>query len=265
MRTPRLYVDQALQAGQLLTLSATAAHHVVRVLRLRPPAPLVLFNGTGTEFSACLANVQSPATLPEKPRKRATTAALAYCQVLEEKMPRNAELPQPITLVQALPHGDKMDWIVEKMVECGVAAIQPLISQFGAAALTPDRLTNKMRHWQEIIIAASEQSGRLRLAKIHAPQTLAQYLSGLSPTKLTAGSHYYFDPQANKAFHQLTPSGDAPCHLLIGPEGGWSPEELKRFDEAGFQGVRLGPRILRCETAGIVAISAFSACQGWLS
>ncbi len=235
---PRFFCSAALAAGLTIDLPEAVAHHV-HVLRLLPGAELRLFNGDGAEYVAHLVSV-------DKRRASAQVKAMVA---------RDVELPYEITLAQALPEASKMDWIIEKAVEMGVAAIQPLAAQRCVVRLAPERAEKKMLHWQGVIIAASEQSGRNRLARLAPPGDLQQYLAqnGLHRRLLLTprGSQSL----SGWARHQPAQS----LSLLIGPEGGFTEQEEDAAIARGAIALSMGPRVLRTETAGIAAVAMLNA------
>ncbi|MBC7202591.1 MAG: 16S rRNA (uracil(1498)-N(3))-methyltransferase, partial [Pusillimonas sp.] len=187
---------------------------------------------------------------------------------------RNVELAGQITLAQALVSADKMDWIIEKAVELGVHAFIPIAAQRSVVSLGAERLNKKIRHWEKVIESASAQCGRNQLMHLGNPQTLAALLAteesrpgnttGLSPCaepgpNLTLVSH----PNAQNTLRDVLTSSSNRITLLVGPEGGWSDEELKRVAQCNVQPVSFGKRILRTETAGLAMVSAISALQHW--
>ena len=247
MPLPRFHVDLPLQAGARLDLPAPIAHHALRVLRLRDGEEIVLFDGRGGQY---------PARLEADGR----TAAAQ----LGPHDPREAELPGRIVLAQAIPSGDKMDWVVEKAVEVGVHAIQPLAAARSILKLSGERLEKRVQHWQRVAIAACEQCGRNRVPTVAAPLTPEQWLSRPAPD----GTRRVFcDPDAEVRLTQWLgdlPAPPADLELLVGPEGGWSPEEYALATRHGVRAVRFGDRILRTETAGTALISALSAKLDWI-
>lgn len=242
---PRLYCPTPLVAGARLLLPDTLAHHV-RVLRLRDGETLSLFDGLGGEYSAVL--------------QFEGKSAWAQVGGLD---PREAELPGRITLVQGLPGGDKMDWIAEKAVELGAAALAPIRARRSVVQLSEERTAKRMAHWQRIAQAAAEQCGRNRLMAVEAPLTLENWLA-----RPAAGLRLLCHPDAGATLDQalapLAGRAGAEISLLVGPEGGWSDEELEAARRAGVQAVRFGPRVLRTETAGLALMAAVSALLGWL-
>ncbi len=242
MAAPRFYCPQPVQPGTTLELPDALAHHV-RVLRLAEDDPVILFDGRGGE-------------IPGSVRFEGKSVWVN----LGGQSDRDAELLGRVTLLQGLPGGDKMDWIVEKAVELGVSQLQPVTARRSITQLSGQRLEKRMQHWQRIIIAASEQCGRNRLMRLDAPTTLAR---ALAPPG--ADLRLICDPAAPVALSDALSQAGKPAGvtLLIGPEGGWDDEELATAQRAGAKAVRYGPRVLRTETAGLALVSAVTALQGW--
>jgi len=262
MRVPRLYLPVPLAAGMTLPLNENAFNHAVRVLRLKPDAPLTLFNGQGGTFAAKLLEVS----------KRE-----AWVQVTSA-LPGEAESPLQVTLAQGISRGEKMDYTLQKAVELGVAAIQPLFAKRSGVDLAGERLIRKIQHWRGIVIGACEQCGRNQLPELREPLPLIQWLAqqndpfppregrvegGGEASKEGARAclRLLLDPLAKQGLRGLEPPTGT-VTLLIGPEGGLSPAEIAGAQAAGFAGVRLGPRVLRTETAGVAALAALQALWG---
>jgi 16S rRNA (uracil1498-N3)-methyltransferase len=238
---PRFYCAQALSIGATIALPDHVAHHV-QVLRLALGAHITVFNGEGGEFTATLC-------LIEKKRVNAEIKTFS---------PREVELPYAFTLAQALPEASKMDEIVQKAVELGVTAIQPLAAQRCVVRLTAERASKKITHWQGIIIAAAEQSGRNRLANVAEPANFDDWIAQhdlhrrilLSPRAEQSLSDWarHHPPQA--------------VTVMIGPEGGFTEKEEKLAEAHGALVLSIGSRVLRTETAGMAALSALNAVWG---
>lgn len=241
MARPRFFCPLPLQPHQALALPADLAHYALRVLRLKDGAAVILFDGLGGEYEAVL-RVQG----------KSAEALVGAHHALE------AELPGRITLVQGLPSGDKMDWIVEKAVELGANRLIPIAARRSVVQLNPEREVKRLKHWQRIAQSASEQCGRNRLMRIDAPLNLEACLDALD----AAGPALLCHPEAGKTLGQaLGPEPDVT--LLVGPEGGWSPEEQQLALRRGATPIRFGTRVLRTETAGLALIAAVSALKGW--
>jgi 16S rRNA (uracil1498-N3)-methyltransferase len=241
MRIPRIYLPLSLTVGAAVQLDDNAFSHAVRVLRLKPGAALILFNGEGRAFAAMLADVS----------KRDAWARVTG--VLPDEM----ESPLRIVLAQGISRGEKMDYTLQKAVELGVATIQPLFAERGVVDLTGERLARKIQHWRGIVIGACEQCGRNRLPELPKPLALVDWLA----RPVEPGLRLLLDPSAARGIRGFEPPTDG-VTLLIGPEGGLSLAEIDRARAMGFTGVRLGPRILRTETAGVAALGAVQALWG---
>lgn len=241
MRVIRAFVDRPLAAGQTVELPDDAAAHLVRVLRLREGDACVLFNGDGFDHDARLVSVG----------KRGASAAIVATRAVD------IESPLRITLLQGIARGEKMDWILQKATELGVAAFVPVSSDRSEVKLDAERASKRHAHWRSVVVSACEQSWRTRVPAVAAPQSLADALTALAP----GSARYTLDPDATGGLSTLsTPDGD--LVLAIGPEGGWSANDRHLLETAGFIGLRLGPRILRTETAGIAAIATLQARFG---
>lgn len=245
MRLTRIFVEADLAPGARIVLPDAAAGHLLRVLRLAVGDACVLFNGDGRDYHARIAATG---------KREATAEILAAREIASES-------PLRIVLLQALARGEKMDWIVQKATELGVTAIVPILSERSEVKLDADRADRRSAHWRSVAVAACEQSGRARLPDIGVPQPLAGALH-----VLPASAHRLaLDPEAEltlAGLAQTRPAPDTRIVIAIGPEGGWSPGDLALLRGAGFTGLRLGPRVLRTETAGVAAIAALQATCG---
>ena len=247
MRLSRLHVDATLAIGDRITLPETAAGHLVRVLRAEIGDACVLFNGNGHDYDARITAIG----------KRNVEVEILAVRALDN------ESPLRITLLQALARGEKMDWILQKATELGIAAVIPVESERSEVKLDGERVGKRLVHWQSVIVAACEQSGRAVVPAIAPPQPLANALRALPSSPAL---RLLLDPKASRALAGL--GLDVVEHsrrelvLAIGPEGGWSPRDHELLRTAGFEGMRLGPRILRTETAGIAAIAVLQSRLG---
>jgi 16S rRNA (uracil1498-N3)-methyltransferase len=238
---PRFHVPQPLAAGQQLELPADVAHHI-NVVRMEPGDTLTLFNGDGGEYTAVLTEVQ---------KKK----AWAEIKVFD---PREAELPFAVTLAQALPEGSKMDWIIEKAVELGVTGIQPLAARRCVVRLSAERAEKKLEHWNGIVVSASEQCGRNRLASVAAPLEFRDWIAQQDLHKRVILTPRASDSLADWARHQPAQA----LSIMVGPEGGFSDEEEAEALRHGALPLSIGPRVLRTETAALAAVSILSAAWG---
>jgi 16S rRNA (uracil1498-N3)-methyltransferase len=242
MRIPRIYVPQALHPGHEIELPAQAGEHIARVLRLDRGHPLRLFNGAGGEYASEIASLA----------KRSVTA-----RVLEGVPADDRESPLRITLGQGVARGEKMDWVLQKATELGVARIVPLVTDRTEVKLDAERAERRMAHWEAVIASACEQCGRNRLPELAQPMKLADWAAQLGDE---AGLRLALDPNGDVGVRALSPGTLAT--LAVGPEGGLSAHDLATLGQAGFRSLRLGPRILRTETAGLAALAALQAIHG---
>ena len=246
MRIPRVYLAQALRAGDTVALPTSACEHLLRVLRMAEGAPLLLCNGDGMDYRATLVDIG----------KRGAHARIA------DATPNHSESPLQVTLAQALARGEKMDLVVQKATELGVVAIQPIITERTEVRLDAERGAKRLAHWQAVAVAACEQSGRACVPVIAEPLQLATYAAGIDANAIRlaldpGGERLSCLPSINDAS-----VSEKPIHLVVGPEGGLSERDLAQLHAAGFSGMRLGPRILRTETAGLAALAALQALAG---
>ncbi|MDX2347013.1 MAG: 16S rRNA (uracil(1498)-N(3))-methyltransferase [Legionella sp.] len=242
MRTVRIYQAGAYALHDLVELSEPASHHVLRVLRMRASDSLTLFCGDNQEYSARIITV----------KKHIVTVRIEGVQ------PVDRESPCVIHLAQGIAKKEHMPFIIQKAVELGVASITPLITKHCAIKSNSKQLAKKHAQWEAIAIGACEQSGRNTLPPIHPPSTLDNYLKDN-----TATHKYLLDPKADTSWRDFTSNASKDAiSLLIGPEGGLHPQEISEAKALQFQGISLGPRILRTETATLTALSVLQAFLG---
>lgn len=273
MREVRVFVELALAPGDTVTLATGPARHVARVLRLRAGATLALFNDQGGEFSAVIESVRGEAV---------TVNVLSHTSVERES-------PRPIVLLQGIARGERMDLIVQKATELGVTHILPISTARSVVQLDDARASKRQMHWRSIAIAACEQCGRNRLPHIAPVRDLTDALSalqaierlaidqqavdpsGTEPSRIQVderekhSSRGLLDPQSRLTLSQwLTPApaASSAISLLIGPEGGLEDGERAMAEGHGFTAVRLGPRVLRTETAALAALAAIQSRVG---
>lgn len=240
MRLTRSHVAAPLQVGDEITLPDDVAAHLLRVLRLQEGDACILFNGDGHDYDA---------------RITAIGKREARAQLLSARRVDN-ESPLRITLLQGIARGEKMDWILQKATELGVARFLPVSSDRSEVKLDAQRADKRLAHWRGIVVSACEQSGRALVPDVMAPQALAQAAT------MRTGRGFILDPFAEASLAALQGAALRECTIAIGPEGGWSPRDREHLLAAGFEGLRLGPRVLRTETAGIAAIAALQALSG---
>lgn len=241
MATPRFYHPDALLPGQSVTLNSNAAAHASRALRLQAGDEIILFNGDGNDYHGKLSSIS----------KQAVTTDILQATACD------TESPLHITLVQAISSGDRMDFTIQKAVEMGVNAIQPIASKRSIVKLAGDRAEKRREHWQNVVISACEQSCRATIPAVAMPLSLLDWLV----QKHDADTLITLAPDAPITLPQISASGQR-IHLLIGPEGGLTDDEIRLAAQYGYTSVRMGPRILRTETAALAAIASMQSLWG---
>jgi len=242
MAAPRFFCPDGLAAGATIDLPESVAHYAARVLRLKDGAALTLFDGQGGEY---------PATLFLQGKRVGA--------ILGPHLARDVELGGEITLVQGLPSGDKMDWIIEKASELGVQRVVPIAAERSVLQLSGARLDKRQAHWQRVAESAAEQCGRNRILDVTPLQTLGAWLG-----QPASGVRLLCHPALAQPLRAALPAGARHLSLLIGPEGGWSEAELKIAQASpAVQPVRWGERVMRTETAGVAMSAACIALLDW--
>lgn len=239
-RIIRVYQPGDYHPGETIDLNPAASQHIAVVLRRQPGEILCLFNGQNQEFAALITGIH----------KNRVSVAIQSCESI------NRESPRPIHLAQGISKGERMDFVVQKAVELGVATITPLLTQHCSIRLDKMRMEKKQRHWQAIAMAACEQCGRNQVPVIHPILALEDFLS-----QCDSALKFILHPKEQKTWrdYQFDVRDMA---LLIGPEGGLSEQEVFLAQQADFQPLTLGPRILRTETATLAALSLLQALGG---
>lgn len=240
MRDIRIYQPGVYGPGDTIELSEEAGQHVGVVLRMQAGDPLTLFSGDNREFTALITSAH---------KKKVGISITAVRQVSRES-------PLAIHLAQAVSKGDRMETVMQKAVELGVASITPIITERCAVKLNAERLEKKCLQWQAIVIAACEQSGRNRVPRVHPPLAFNKYLQTEKPDQ-----NFVLYPAAEKNWRDYTLSLPE-VGLIIGPEGGLSAHEIEQLFAHQFAPLSLGPRVLRTETAAIAALSVLQALGG---
>lgn len=244
MATPRFYCPTPLAAHSLIPLPPDLAHHAIRVLRLKPDSPIVLFDGLGGEYPA-----------------RLVIDGKNGSALTEEHHMVEAELKGHITLVQGIASGDKMDWIIEKATELGATKIIPIAARRSVLQLSGERLQKRLQHWRRVAQAASEQCGRNRIMEVSPPCSLQTWLeSPVAADHVRLLCHPESDVTLVQALDAQEPDT---LSILVGPEGGWSDEEIALAQQHALTQVQFGTRVLRTETAGLALIAAISALRNW--
>jgi len=235
MRLTRVYVDAPVTAGKRLVVAGNAANHIARVLRLRSGDALTVFDGSGGEFGARV----------EEFRKEAVVVCV------EEHRTLDRESPLPLTLAQGISRGERMDWIIQKATELGASRIVPVFTKRSVVRLDDKQAERKLQHWRAIAVSACEQCGRNRLPDVAAPADFFDVL----PAGFSAGeTRLLLSPTGDLRIDDLKDVGKG-ITVLIGPEGGLEDAEQEAAVAAGFKAVRMGPRVLRTETAAIAALT----------
>ena len=240
----RFHFDGKLGNGSDVRLHPDAAHHAVRVLRLAVGEPIVLFDGLGGEFEARITRID---------RGDVSVKTGAHVDVERESRLQ-------VRLVQGLSSGDRMDITLQKAVELGVASIQPVATERSVVKLKDERAQRRVEHWQNLVIAACEQCGRNRVPEVSPLMNLPDWLAQLETPAPDDEARVLLSPAAAVPLKALAPMPR--MTLLVGPEGGLSPVETQLAQSRGFTAVRLGPRILRTETAALATLSAIQALWG---
>lgn len=240
MRIPRIYQSQALAVDSEVELSPEASHHLANVLRIKAGQNIVLFNGDGNEYTGVISSLS----------KRHVNV------YIDAQLSISVESTLPLHLGQGVSKGDRMEMVIQKAVELGVHEITPIVTERCNVKLNAERWHKKQQQWQKIIIAACEQSGRNKVPQLHPPLDLSAWLQ-----QSTECLRLMLDPHAEQRMQQVAvpPRG---VRLLIGPEGGFSTNECYTAEQAGYQTVRFGPRVLRTETAALASIAVLQALYG---
>lgn len=239
MKTPRLFVDQPLQADQTLELDREASNYISRVLRRTEKDPLTLFNGDGNNYAAILT----------KPGKTTTVQ-------INSQSKNSNESPLNITLVQSLAKGSKLDLIIQKATELGVNRITPVSSDRSVLQIDSARLDKRMQHWRGVAIAACTQCQRSVVPVVDPPQSYSNWLE-LQPHDNT----FILHPKAEQSIASVEINGKH-CTMIVGPEGGFNNEEIQQALTGGVIPIACGPRILRTETAGFTSIAILQSRFG---
>ncbi len=256
MRLTRVFVEGELQSGSVVQLPRETGAHLARVLRARSGDAVVLFNGDGREFTGAI----------EKVHGSRVSASIGAARSIDR------ESPLRLTLVQCVPRGDRMDFIVQKATELGIASIVPVLSQRSVVRLDDGQAASKQAHWRAVALSACEQCGRNRLPGVETPLPLLSYLGALPRATAGEALRLVMEPGIARGsgldLRAVDAASAAPApraQIAIGPEGGFTAEELDAFDLSAFRRVALGPRVLRTETAAIAAIAVLQARFGDMS
>lgn len=245
MRVPRIFQDIPLEIYKRVWLDEGATRHLMSVLRLKVGDKLILFNGDGLEYPSLISQLTSRKLEVE----------------IKERVEKTVESPVTLHLGQVISKGERMDYTLQKATELGVSEITPLFSIRSEVHLKGEREERKMAHWQKVLISACEQCGRNRIPTLYSPKKVEIWVNAMKQDQVE--TKLFLDHRSQASLKQAPLSRS--IALLIGPEGGLTFEEKHYAEQKGFQGLRLGPRILRTETAGVVAISLLQYLTGDLS
>lgn len=241
MRIPRFYFPDALTLGARVALPKDAAHHAVRVLRMGEGDAVSLFNGDNHAYSARILRIEKQNIVV----------------LIESRVALSCESMLSILLVQGISSGERMDYTLQKAVELGVAAIQPIQAERSVVKLAGERREKRMQHWQNVVTAACEQCGRNKVPEVKPVSGLMDWLGEQG----SEGRRILLAPDAEMRLRELAQPAGA-VTLAVGPEGGFSDKEQTALLQYGFTPVRLGPRVLRTETAALAALASMQALWG---
>jgi 16S rRNA (uracil1498-N3)-methyltransferase len=238
MRVSRIFTRQVLTSGATVNLEQRATRYLSQVLRLRSGDKIVLFDGSGGDFQAELTRCD----------RKACTARVAG--LTRQEHPTELQLHLGV----GVSRGERMDFVIQKSVELGVAAITPLLTERSLVQFRSERQEKRMAHWQGVLLSACEQSGRSLIPSLHSPAALPDWF-------VAHHDGLMLDHRVTRTLPDLPHPGTS-LTLLVGPEGGLSQKERSRATAAGFTAVRLGPRVLRTETAPLAALAAIQVLWG---
>jgi len=257
MSSPRFYLDQPLAPGARFSLPPGPARHAARALRLVVDDTITLFNGRGGEFAARIERIH---------KDEVAISVTGFADIERESRLR-------VMLAQGISSGERMDYTLQKAVELGVAAIQPIAARRSVVKLAGERADRRIAHWQGVVASACEQCGRNQVPVVAPPLPLAHWLGhtsfhGLQPVESRSplghqkdGRLLFLSPLAEARLADLPPPV-TPDWLVAGPEGGFEADEIAALHAAGATPVRLGPRVLRTETAALAALAAMQTLWG---
>jgi 16S rRNA (uracil1498-N3)-methyltransferase len=237
LKCHHFFVDSSFVLHEEFELPPMVMHHCIHVLRCKPKDLLILFNGDGYYYHAIIAQINKKNV---------------FVTLLKKTSPSN-ESPLSIHLYQSIAKGDKMDWIIQKSIELGVHDLTPIFTDYCNVKLDSKRLQKKWNHWKNIAIRACEQSGRAVVPKIHTPISM-------NTIEFKNQSVYYLDPRGSHSIQTLKRT--LSLDIIIGPEGGFSLNDYHFFNEKKIQGIHMGSRILRTETASLSALAIFQSLYG---
>lgn len=238
MRLPRLFINSDLKEGVVVELPKESSHYVRQVLRLREGSSVILFNGLGGEY-----------------RGKVSVNNKQTNVMIEEFINSSVESPLRIHLGQGISRGEKMDYVVQKAVELGVAEITPLFTERCGVKLDEERAEKRLEHWQKIIISACEQCGRNSIPRMHPPAEISEWI-----TQRKESRRFICHPGLSS--DEFSHEGKESVAILIGSEGGFTEAEVAGAMVYDFKSFALGPRVLRTETATVAALARLQFSWG---
>ena len=233
----RFYHSKPININENIVMDDFAAHHALKVMRLKNNDQLILFNGDGSDITGQVINIS----------KRQVKVSI------KSKKNIRSESNLRVILLQALTSSEKMDLIIQKTTELGISEIQPIVCERSIVKIKKEKIEKKLSHWRQVTIAACEQCGRAKVPKIHEPENIIKYLE--RTIESDKDTKIILSPEASKSLDNIAPNIKQDIKVLIGPEGDFTKQELDYSIQKGFSPIKIGPRILRTETAPICILS----------
>ena len=233
----RFYHSKSININENIVMDDFAAHHALKVMRLKNNDQLILFNGDGSDYTGQVINIS----------KRQVEVSI------KSKKNIGNESNLRVILLQALTSSEKMDLIIQKTTELGISEIQPIVCERSIVKIKKEKIEKKLSHWRQVAIAACEQCGRAKIPKIHEPENITKYLERIIESD--KDTKIILSPEASKSLDNIAPNIKQDIKVLIGPEGDFTKQELDLSIQNGFSPIKIGPRILRTETAPISILS----------
>ena len=233
----RFYHSKSININENIVMDDFAAHHALKVMRLKNNDQLILFNGDGSDYTGQVINIS----------KRQVKVSI------KSKKNIRSESNLRVILLQALTSSEKMDLIIQKTTELGISEIQPIVCERSIVKIKKEKIEKKLSHWRQVAIAACEQCGRAKIPKIHEPENITKYLERIIESD--KDTKIILSPEASKSLDNIAPNIKQDIKVLIGPEGDFTKKELDLSIQNGFSPIKIGPRILRTETAPISILS----------
>mgnify|MGYP000058801402 CR=1 FL=1 len=233
----RFYHSKPINLNETIVMDDFASHHALKVMRLKNNDQLILFNGDGSDYTGQVINIT----------KRQVEVSI------KSKKNIGSESNLKVIILQALTSSDKMDLIIQKTTELGISEIQPIVCERSIVKIKKDKIEKKLSHWRQVAIAACEQCGRAEIPKIREPENIIKYLERVMESD--KDTKIILSPEAAQSLDNIIPNSKQAIKVLIGPEGDFTKQELDFSIQKGFSPIKIGPRILRTETAPITILS----------